>query len=216
MNGQNQHHHPLDAETSESLLSGLNSQGSIPADSRRVEENKHVVPINRNLRKEKAVKTEPVQQPIQYETPQEYYSEQQVDNQYPTTYIHPEEQTEWEEERRPRGSVTISRWRLQLLETVATVSGSTLIFSIISLSPLRSIFLSLSPQVVLGVMGTAILGVGFLGEIPLPDNLNRTARKTTTVLLGVVLGYVFWWAIVSRTPVLPAAPSAPFITQPRQ
>lgn len=200
MYGQNQH--PLDAETSESLLAGLDGQGD-----------EQVIPINRRKGKSpKPVEQPPPEQPPIYEVPTEYYSEQQLtDQQYPTTYDQPKEQ--WQEPH-PRGRVTISRWRLRLLEVIATVSGSTLIFSVISLSPLGSIFLALSPQIVLGVMGTAILGVGFLGEIPLSANLVRTARKSTTVMLGVVLGYVFWWAIVSRTPTAAPTPNTPFITQP--
>ena len=246
MQGQNgQNGHPLDAETSETLLSGLEGQGG--ADLRPVEDKQQVVSINRERSKRKAPKTKTVEQPpIQHQTSdQQYYSEQQMaeqqtrfysepqmaeqqtqfyseqpmadgrDQQHPTTYKQTEELSDWDEPI-PRRSLTISRWRLQLLEGVATVSGSTLIFSVVSLSPLGAFFLSLSPQVVLASMGTAILCIGFLGEISLPANLTRIARKSTTVMLGVVLGYVFWWGIVSRTPVIAPAPNAPFITQPLQ
>jgi len=207
-----QQEHPLGNETAVSLLEGLD-KGQSAVDPNQ--SGRQVIPIGRQ-RKNK-------NQPQSVEPPpiQDYY-EQQIDSgqPYPTTYTPPAENPETrreekEKEKPNRKTVTISSWRLQGLESVATVSGSTLFLSLISLSPLGSIALSLSPQWVLGLAGTSILVIGFLGELPLPGYLNRHIRKATTILLGIVLGYVFWWAISSRTPVILSAPFAPApFTQP--
>lgn len=209
---QQQEEHPLGNETAVSLLEGLDKGQSVDPN----QSGRQVIPIGRQRKnKNQPQSVEPP--PIQYEQPQGYY-EQQIDSgqPYPTTYTPPAENPETRREEEPnRKTVTISSWRLQGLESVATVSGSTLFLSLISLSPLGSIALSLSPQWVLGLAGTSILVIGFLGELPLPGYLNRHIRKATTILLGIVLGYVFWWAIASRTPVILSAPFAPApFTQP--